>query len=151
MPAQALLNDHGRRTLAAAALVAVTFLPAACGDGSSASRQPPTGLPTKQFQLAYDLCPTAKELKSAHVRQVRATARRQLQRLLAAHRRDPDAKVRTSFEPSNEPGPKFEELTVSQLMRRHLQGVTEVIEVGDPPARRCARRLAKRLRAALRQ
>ena len=141
-----------RSAAAVAALIGAAALAAACGDGgSSGSPRAPEGLPTKQFQLGYDLCPTAREAKSAQARRTRATARRELERLVDAYRDDPDATVRTSFEPAHEPGPKSEELTIRQLVQRQLQGVSEVVEMGDASSRRCARRLQARLQALLRE
>ena len=102
------------RSAASAALVAACVLAAACGDDDPAGSAAPEGLPTKQFQLGYDLSPTAREAKSAQARRTRATARRELERLIDAYRDDAEATVRTSFEPSNEPGPQFEDLTIRQ-------------------------------------
>jgi hypothetical protein len=147
MSAQAVL----RRVSRSAALVVAAACAGACGDeGSSSPPRAPTGLPTKQFQLAYDLCPTAGEASSAQARRTRAMARRQLARLAEAYRDDADARVRSSFEAANEAGPQYEDLTLRELVRRHLQGVAEVAEVGDAPARRCALGLRARLQALLR-
>ncbi|MDQ3741327.1 MAG: hypothetical protein M3389_10355, partial [Actinomycetota bacterium] len=144
----------GRTRLVGCAVAALVAAAAAmgCGDDSPGSSSAPAGLPTKQFQLAHDLCPAARAAASAAVRRRRATARRQLERLVEAYRQDAGATVRTSFEPANEAGPKFERLTIRQLAQRQLQGASEVVELGgDPAARRCARDLRDRLRALLRE
>ena len=77
----------------------------------------------------------------------RRQGQRQLDALLAAYRRDPEALVRTSFTPADEPGIAYEELTIRELARTHLETaellVGEAAHGGDPV---CTRRVARVLR-----
>ena len=121
---------------------------AGCGSGDPVGRAP-SGLPTEQLALVGDLCPTRSELKLAGARATRARARRQLDALKRAFRKDPDAEVETTYYPSDG-GVGKETLTLRALVKEHLKAVPEGL-AGPPKAQsvRCTRRLERELRGLL--
>ena len=83
-------------------------------------------------------------LPERDVRRQQARGRDQLAALEASYAKHPDAVVETTYE-SSEGGKGQEHLSIRELARSHLLGVTED-DIPQPP---CFRRVARRLRTLL--
>ena len=136
------------RTPMLACVVAAVFV-VGCGahKASRVSDAERRALPTEQLTLGNDLCleeSDALDLARREVRRRRAKGRRELVALEAAYASHPDAVVKTTYLSSDE-GPGTEDITIRQLVRGHLAGVTEEGISGSA----CFKQVAARLRRLL--
>jgi hypothetical protein len=90
--------------------------------------------------------PPPSELKIRGAREARVKARAELRRLIAAHRRNPRERVRTSYFP-HEGGTEHEDLALDELVQTHLDAIGEGRELGDRSSRACLDRLERQLRS----
>lgn len=126
---------------------------ASCGQGDGTRTQAPRvsvevarQLPTHQYALAEAACPEALHLPRREAAEIRARGRRQLRALVTAYRRNPDALIRTSFTPADEPGLGYEDLTIGELARTHLDAAEELQETSEGLGRTCSEALVRTLR-----
>ena len=117
----------------------------ACGQRERVSPDVARQLPTHKYALSQDICPEQSgappEYSAKRLRRIRRRGERQLAALERAYRHNPDALVRVSYAPADEPGIGHEEISVRELAKSHLEGLED--------AGGCYERAAKRLRALL--
>ena len=114
------------------------------------TREVARGLPTQQYALAEEVCPEGLGMPRREEDRTRRRGNRQLAALVAAYRDDPDALVRTSYTPADEPGIRHEDLTVRELAQTHLQTAEELADwTAGQPGGDCNRDVASRLRELL--
>jgi hypothetical protein len=111
--------------------------PSGCGDSRPATDV--TGLPRQEYSL-QGLCPELADIRGRDARNLRRRRQAELDALLKAYRRNPDAEVRVEFTPADEPGVDHETLTVRELMEQNL----EILR-----ALRCSPDAQRRLQQAL--
>jgi hypothetical protein len=111
----------------------------AAGCGESRSAIDVTGLPRQAYSL-QDLCPELADIRGREARDLRRRRQAELEALLKAYRRNPDAEVRVEFTPADEPGVDHETLTVRELVEQNLEILREL---------RCSPEAQRRLQQAL--
>ena len=134
--------------------LALCVVCASCGgDGEDAPRRERVapevarGLPTQQYALAEDVCPDDLGMSPREEARTRRRGKRQLEAVIAAYRDDPNAVVRTSYTPADEPGIGHEDLTVRELARTHLLTAEELADwAAGQSAGDCYRGVAETLR-----
>ena len=103
------------------AVLAAALAAAGCGDsGASDPKIDVTGLPRDEYGL-QELCPELSDIHGQYARNLRRKRQAQLEALLKAYRQNPDAKVRVTFTPADEPGIGHETLTIRELVDQNLQ------------------------------
>jgi hypothetical protein len=135
--------------LAVAAPIAIVVLVAGCAHpGPRVSDATRKALPTQQYALSEEVCPDDLGMPRALEERTRRRGRRRLRALIVAHRRDPDAVVRTSWSSSDEsPGVHHEDMTIDELLGTHLSTAEELAD-GEDASSACFARVAAQLRAA---
>ena len=119
---------------------------AACGDAARVPADVARQLPTQEYGLSQDLCPRdvgiGPEYGAQRLRRNQRKGKRELDALERAYRDDPDAIVRATYTPADEPGIAHEDISIRELAETQLKGF-DVLD-GE-----CSRRAAARLRALL--
>lgn len=103
------------------------------GCGHEPRRIDPRGLPRDEYGL-QELCPEKEDIRGPQATRLRHKRQRQLDALLAAFRRSPDARVRVTFTPEEGGKLGHEKLTVRELVQQNLDILRETD--CDPQAQR---------------
>jgi hypothetical protein len=112
---------------------------AATGCGDSGPKIDVSGLPRDEYGL-QELCPELSHIRGQQARALKRKRQGQLEALLMAYRRNPDAEVRVTFTPADESRLGHETLTVRELVEQNLQTLREL---------HCSPAAQRRLQSAL--